>query len=280
MAEKVGRLLVVLVPWQRRKAVRNLRVAFGKEMDAEQMNLVIERMSVNVVKNFFESFYFASDYRQKVDHIMELRGREHLDAALSQGKGVITVSAHLGNFMVMGIQFFKEGYPFHVVIKDPDDWRGGRLSRKLRGRMDQKFIAIRPVREGLRRINRALKGNEIVCLIADEYKRSSNVQIEFFGQAAPTAAGPAVLSLRTGAPIVPVFIIREEDDIHRIFIEPPLNVTKTGNLDRDVRSIAVAFTEAIESYVRRYPDQWLWFNRRWRSPSKRVRGRRQAMGEA
>ena len=95
----------------------------------------------------------------------------------------------------------------------------------------------------------------------------------FFGQKASTAIGPAVLALRTGAPIVPVFIIRENDNTHTIIIEPEIEYEPSGDPDRDIYTITSTFTRIIESYVRRYPSQWPWISNRWREkpPRKRVK---------
>jgi KDO2-lipid IV(A) lauroyltransferase len=117
----------------------------------------------------------------------------------------------------------------------------------------------------------SLRNNEIVCLLADENKKDSETVVEFFGHPAPTAIGPAVLSLRTGALIVPIFIVRHADLTHTIFIEPHLTPVLTGNISEDIFTITTAYTKVIEHYVRKYPDQWFWVNRRWKKGKMKQR---------
>jgi KDO2-lipid IV(A) lauroyltransferase len=127
----------------------------------------------------------------------------------------------------------------------------------------------------VKKILTCLKNNEIVCLITDENKRRGGVNVDFFGKETATASGPAVFSLRTGAPIIPVFMVRQQDNNHKIIIDPPLEFTLTGNHNKDVHHITSRCTEYIESYVKAYPTQWFWLNRRWKGLS---RGDKHAQG--
>ena len=113
-----------------------------------------------------------------------------------------------------------------------------------------------------------LRKNEIICFIADENKRRGGVEVDFFGHNTPTAVGPAVLSLRTGAALVPLFIVRQKDNTHKIIIEPALECNLSGNKSEDIHTLTSAFTKRIEFYIREYPDQWLWTNRRWKGLSR------------
>ena len=119
-----------------------------------------------------------------------------------------------------------------------------------------------------RRMLRRLRGNEIICIIADEYKRHGGVTVPFFGHPVPTAPGPALLALRTGAALLPLFVVRQPDDTHRVIIDPPLEHAPTGDRDADVRALTALFTGRIEHYIRSYPDQWWWLNRRWKGISR------------
>jgi len=131
----------------------------------------------------------------------------------------------------------------------------------------QKSISTQPWRECLKKMLNCLRNNQIICLITDENKRHGGVKVDFFGQNSPTAMGPAVFSLRTGAAIVPMFIIRQNDDTHKLIIEPPLEFNLTGNQAEDIRHITSTFTERIEWYIKTYPTQWFWLHRRWKGAS-------------
>lgn len=264
IARALAKLSLSLLKKQRNTILGNLDVAFGNQMSEEEKIEIAKEMVTNVFKGFFEGFYIASRFQKKVDGIVTIEGREHLDKALARGKGVIALSAHFGNFAMLGSIMVKEHYPFYMVIRPPKSKPVEKLFKKFRDSAGQKTISTQPWRECLRKMLHCLRNNEIICLITDENKRRGGVKVDFFGQNSPTAMGPAVFSLRTGAAIVPTFIIRQKDDTHKIIIEPPLEFNLTGNQTEDIRHITSIFTERIESYIKAYPTQWFWLNRRWK----------------
>lgn len=268
IARALSKLSIKLLKKQRNTILDNLELAFGDKMSKEEKMEIAREMVTNLFKGFFEGFYFSSPFRKKVDGIIIIEGKENLEQALSRGKGAIALSAHLGNFTILGAVMVKENYPFHMVIRDPKSKPLARAFRVFRDSSGQKTIVTHPWRESSKKILRCLRNNEIVCLITDENKRRG-VKVDFFGQNTPTAMGPAVFSLRTGAAIVPTFIVRQKDDTHKIIIEPPLEFDLTGDQTEDIHHITSIFTERIESYIKEYPTQWWWLNRRWKGVSTR-----------
>ena len=268
LARGLAALSLHLLHKQRKTILGNMDVAFGKELSTEEKTDVARGMVTDMFKGFFECFYLSSIFRDKVTGIANIEGRHHLDEAIARGKGVITLSAHFGNFIILGSIMTQEGYPFHMVLKDPPSKPLSRLFRKFRRSAGQQWITTTPWREAQKKILRCLRRNEIICLIADEYKRRGGVEVDFFGHKTPTAVGPAVLSLRTEAALVPLFMVRQKDDTHKIIIEPALEFTLTGNQAENIYHITSAFTQRIEWYIRKYPTQWLWLNRRWKQLSR------------
>jgi KDO2-lipid IV(A) lauroyltransferase len=267
IARTVSNVSLKFLKKPRNTILGNMDVAFGTKMSEEEKMETAKEMVTNVLKGFFEGFYIASRFRKKVDGIISIEGREYLDQALSHGRGVIALSAHFGNFTILGTAMAREHYSFHMVIKEPKNKPVAKLFRKFRDSAGQKWIATQPRRVCLKKMLNCLRNNQIVCLITDENKRRGGVQVDFFGHNSPTATGPAVLSLRTGAVIVPIFIIRQKDDTHKVIIEPALEFNLTGNKEEDIRHITSIFTERIEFYVKSYPTQWFWLNRRWKGIS-------------
>jgi KDO2-lipid IV(A) lauroyltransferase len=107
-----------------------------------------------------------------------------------------------------------------------------------------------------------LKAGKVVAMLPDQ--KSEDVWVPFFGRLSGTVAGPAIIALRTGAPLVPCFCVRQPDDTHRIVVMPEIDTTATGDQQADVERIMTEVNAAIESVVRKYPDQWLWLHDRWR----------------
>jgi KDO2-lipid IV(A) lauroyltransferase len=268
LSRALSSLLVRLLPRQRKAVLGNLDVAFGGAMDRAAKRAVAVAMADNMIKSFFECLYLASPFREKVKGMSAIRGAEHLDRALARGRGIIAVSAHFGNFINLGSFMVRAGYPFHMVLRDPANEPIARLFQLFRREAGQQWISTTPAAQCQREILRRLRGNEIICIIADEYRRHGGVRVDFFGHPVPTATGPALLSLRTGAVLLPLFVVRQPDDTHTVMIDPPLDYAPTGDRDADVSALTALFTGRIEHYIRSYPAQWWWLNRRWKGISR------------
>jgi KDO2-lipid IV(A) lauroyltransferase len=151
-----------------------------------------------------------------------------------------------------------------MLVKDPRYPAVAEAFHVLQEGQGGKFIYVEPWDRALRQILSCLRKNEIVCILADEKKSKTGVLVDFFGHPAPTAPGPAVLALRTGAPLVPIFIARDNDGLQHIYIEPQLALDLNGDRSADIPTVVSAYTNVIEHYIRMYPDQWFWINNRWK----------------
>ncbi len=200
-----------------------------------------------------------------------IEGEEHLKQALSRGKGAIALSAHLGNFTLIGSRLAADGYPFTALVKQSKDEGFTRLMDELRLRAGMKTISARPRREAVQKILRTLKKNEIVLLIADEHK-TSGPEVEFFGQLLPAPRGPVTLAMRTGAALLPMFLIRDQENQLTLKIGPEFDLIQTGALQEDVTANVALFSRHLETMVRHYPDQWNWlgFRENIRRPRAKV----------
>jgi KDO2-lipid IV(A) lauroyltransferase len=267
-ASRLATILGPLLKKRLRTIYGNLEVAFGSHMSDEDKREIVLKMGTDMLKAIFDCAYLASSFRSKADVTATIEGKHHLDEALSRGKGVITFSAHFGSFIILGSFMTRESYPFYMLLNDPDNKPLARLFDKIREATGQQWISTTPFRQCQKKILNCLRKNEIICFIADENKRRGGVEVDFFGHSTPTAVGPAVLSLRTGAALVPLFIVRQRDNTHKIIIEPALECNLSGDLSKDIHALTSAFTKRIEFYIREYPDQWLWTNRRWKGLSR------------
>jgi KDO2-lipid IV(A) lauroyltransferase len=269
LSKKVSSIYIRSTRRYRRRIRKNLKIAFGSSYDNQNIENITRMLANHLGLNLAETLLSGTKNKNTILDRISIHGAENLDKALSHGKGVIAVSAHLGNFTLIGVKMLREGYPFTMLIKEPKHQGIARVLRKIESEQGGRFIYIDPWSKALRQILNSLRMNEIVCLIADEKKRRSEIDVEFFGVPAPTAMGPAILSLRTGAPIMPIFIVRNEDLSHQVFIEPHLKYNPNGNINEDIYIITTAYTKVIEKYVRMYPNQWSWINNRWKKRNKK-----------
>jgi KDO2-lipid IV(A) lauroyltransferase len=179
---------------------------------------------------------------------------------------VIALGAHFGSFTLLGTRLAIEGYPFNLIVNV------GRF-RKLWGRfayyqgiVGQQTIPLKPVSASIKKSLNCLHRNEILYIVADEQQRRGGLPVPFFGQVAYTPPGPAIFSLKTGAPILPMFVLRDDELNRTLVIKSPLQFERTKDEKKDIERLTSQFTKAIEETVRQYPSQWAWLNRRWKLP--------------
>ena len=158
-----------------------------------------------------------------------------------------------------------EGFPVTVVTRQSEDPKFNAITDRLR---QNAGYSVHPRGSSPRGLLRHLRANGIVAILCDQ--KSDDVFVPFFGQTAGTVAGPAVLALKTGAAILPLFYPRGPDGKFGAVFLPEIDTTPTGDSEADIARIMGEITSGIEGVVRRYPDQWLWLHDRWRMPGDRT----------
>lgn len=264
VAQAFADLSFVLVFRFRQRSVQNLRVALGAELGDRAITATARRSLRSFFRAFAEIGVVLHRPLKEIGQEISLKGKEHLEKALAQGKGVIVLSAHLGNFFLLGTRLAAEGYPVRVLVK-PTFSGGGRfadLMDRYRLRLGQRTIRARPRRMAARELIKALRQNQLVILIADEY-RSRGIPVTFFGGTVLARRGAATLGMRTGSAVVPMYLVRESAGNLVVIVEPQLNFVQTGRLNEDVAENTRRITQWVERVVRRYPDQWNWTVIRW-----------------
>jgi len=184
-----------------------------------------------------------------------------IDDLLARGKGLILVTAHFGNWELLARRAILEGFAVTVIARQGDDARFNALTDWLR---ENGGYEVHARGASPRLLLQRLKQNKIVAILPDQ--KSDDVFVPFFGKLAGTVGGPAVLALKTGAPIVPMFCPRLPNGTYQVVICPEINTQPTGDAKADTQRIMADINQSIEDIVRRYPDQWLWLHDRWRLP--------------
>ena len=148
------------------------------------------------------------------------------------------------------------------------DHRAEKIFLEKRNQLGIKTIYSVPRKECVEETLRSLRNNELVFIPVDQNFGTGGVFVDFFGQKAATATGPVVIARRTGATLLPCFIIRQPDDTHKLIFEPPFNLISGKDADDTIAANIQGLTNIIESYIRRYPAEWGWIHRRWKSKMK------------
>jgi len=260
----IGGLILWLLPRRRAIALNNMEIALGESCSEQERGLILKRSISEVIQGSAELLRYIYLPKERLLSRIEFQGREHIDKALQQGRGVICCGGHFGNFALMLTSLAKAGYPVAVVVREPRNRRLQRLFDHIKEQVEVEFIPDKPKDRCLRRAIHCLRKNHVLFLQIDLNVISGGVMVEFFGRLVPTFAGPVVLALRTGAPVIPLFICRQDTFSYRIIAEPPLSLTVTGERERDLVENLTRLSRILEEYIRKEPAAWWWFHRRWR----------------
>lgn len=250
---------------QRRIAQESLQIAFGAEKSSREIQGIVRRCFANLGQGMVEMLYFMA-HPALADQKVSFEGRHHLDEALQQGRGVIAVTAHFGNFPLMMLYAARCGYKASAIIRPARDRELEDYLLRKRTECGLKTIYAVPRRECVVNSLKALSLNEILFIPLDQnFGADGGVFVDFFGQKAATATGPVVFARRSKAAILPMFIIRQGEDTHKIVIEPPLVFEERPDEQEEILVNTARITQMIERYIRRYPYEWGWMHRRWKS---------------
>ena len=267
IAYRAGRLLAAagyrIATRQRNVAFHNLGMALPDLTEAERIRIV-HGVFDNLGRLLVEFSHFPELNASNIQNLVEYEGLEHYLDARARGKGVLFLTAHIGAWELSSFSHSVYGHPMKFLTRPIDNPLVEALIAGYRTRAGNGAIG----RAGAaREVLRALRNNETVGILIDQNTtRGDGVFADFFGIPAATTDGLALFALRTGADVIPGFIRWDRTrQKHVLEFQPPVELIRTGDRDADVRENTTRFNSVIENFVRRYPDQWLWIHKRWKT---------------
>jgi KDO2-lipid IV(A) lauroyltransferase len=190
---------------------------------------------------------------------------------MNKGKGLLVLASHFGNWEIMALAFSLKYRPINLVVRPLDNLFLDTLIESVRARGGNQIIA---KKGSLRKILHLLEQGEPVAMLIDQnVSRYEGVFVPFFKEIACTNKALSTLALRTDAPVIPAYNVRQQDGSYRVVIGPEVVLVRSGNTTRDIEENTARFNRVIESYVRRYPEQWFWVHRRWKTRPHRARSK-------
>ena len=247
----------------RTRSIANIRAVFGEQLSGPAIEEIARRSLRNFMRSCTEMAIALEASDRELRDWIPLIGSEHLDTALAKGSGVLVLSAHIGNFFLVGSRLAIDGYSVSVLINQPRDRQFAELMDEYRLRVGQKTIHARPRREALKTLGDTLRRNELAVIIADEFRRGAGIEVPLFGRTAIARRGPATVAMRTNAAIVPACLIRQADESLKLVIEPELELDRSGKSPDQIKENMIRITRWLEGKVTAHPDQWNWMNIRW-----------------
>jgi len=262
LGRQLGKMVYYLDRGHRKVAIQNLHIAFDREKSEGEIRSIAKRAFENLGMMTVEFFRIPRVGVKTFKERVKIEGLEEALKLLEKKKGVLLLLGHFGNWELMGLMSKVIGNPIMVIAKPLKKNRWvDQFITKVRNAGGLEVIS--NIKAG-RKVIRALSQNRVVGILIDQRaKRSEGIWADFFGKKAPTTPGLAALAMKTGAPVVPVFMVRNGFGTHRLVIQKPLELVHTGDIKKDVEANTQLFNHALESMIRQYPDQWFWVHRRW-----------------
>ena len=262
IGRRLGDLVWVAAPRRRALALANVGQAFPDMPPAERRRVAhrsfqhLGMVAAEVCRALHEPVA-STLARVHVD------GLAHVEQVMATHGRALVVTAHLGNWELLTLAYRLSGVPLSIVVRPLDTPALDGVMRRLRATAGATIIdkrdAVRPVLQALRR------GGLVAILLDQNASRREGVFVPFFGRLASTSRSAATLAVRTGTPILPLFIRREPDGRHRIMVEPAIVPPAGAATEDGIVELTRRCTRVIEDAIRQAPEQWLWMHARWRT---------------
>jgi Kdo2-lipid IVA lauroyltransferase/acyltransferase len=264
-AAGVGFALLVYVFHVKLRCVglRNLQLAFPEKSDAERKQ-ILRGEFISLGRQLAEVCRFPRYTPENVEEIVVYDGLENFERAHDRGKGVLFLTAHFGGWELSAFTHSLRGHPMNIVARGLDNLYLDRLVTQYRTMHGNRIV---DKDDFVRGLLGAMKAGEAVGILMDtNMTPPQGVFVDFFGLPACTASGLARIALRTDAAVVPGFTLWDAElKKYRLRFDPAVDLVRTGDLEADIQANTQKFTSIIENYVRKYPEQWLWVHRRWKT---------------
>jgi len=259
----VARMLLRLSPKLKKTAEFNLRLAFPEWSDAQRA-ATLRGMARSLGWMAAEFALMPRYTRQTIEEVVVLDGHENFLAGQRRGKGVLFLTAHLGAWELSSYAHALYGHALHYMARPLDNARLDALVNRYRGLSGNQPIF---KNESARAMLKILKDAGTVGILADQNTMpEEGLFVDFFGTPACTSAGIARVALHTGAAVVPGYAVWDEElGKYRLRFEPPLELVRTGDAERDILLNTGRFAKVTEEIIRKYPDQWVWVHARWKT---------------
>lgn len=247
----------------RQVGMRNLAMALP-ETTIKERKRILRGVFTSLGRQLAELCQFPRYTPENVDEVVVYDGLSNYERAYARRKGVLFLTAHFGGWELSAFAHSLHGHWLNVVMRPMDNPYLNRMIERYRTMHGNKTVNKDDFVRGLLA---AMKAGETVGILMDtNMTPPQGVFVDFFGIQACTASGLARIALRTDAAVVPGFTIWDKAmGKYRLRFDPALQLIRTGNLEADIVANTQMFTRVIEDYVRKYPEQWLWVHRRWKT---------------
>ncbi len=252
-----------MVPRDRHRFSRNISLVYGDELPAIEKRNLGRQFYINSGKNFADVVRFRKHYAREIKPLVEVEGLEHWDRAYKEGKGVLGITGHLGNFELMAVHLAALGYDIAVIGRELYEPRLNQLL--VDNRRDLGITNLSTTDSPRPFLSWLKQGKAIGVLIDTDSWRVRNMFIPAFGRLSRTPVGQSMIGLKAGSAFVPAACLRYSANKYRIIIKPPVVIDPSLSSEEAIYDVTLKCTKALEEIIRSAPDQWIWIHNRWRT---------------
>ncbi len=257
----LGAMVFVSTGFRKKTTLDNLSQAFP-QAPAVQLRTIALGAYKSYGTVLLEMLWSGGQPAEVLKGVIRIPDRKRFDEVLTRGKGVVFVSGHFGNW-----EFYASPFTLHLgkpltIIVHPQ--RNQKVNARINATRTQYGTAMVPMDRSVRTALKLLHEGGYVLLLGDQSGPKESLPVDFFGRPAATQRGAAAFSLRTGAPLIELFLVRQDDGIYDLMLEE-IDCSGLGKYDEEnVNELTRRHTAVLEKWIRRYPDQWLWMHKRWK----------------
>jgi Kdo2-lipid IVA lauroyltransferase/acyltransferase len=256
-----GRSAFFVLKGRKKVAISNIKKAFTS-LKCEEINNIAKRSFEKLGINFIEMLMVPYVPKSEYNSRFTMENRHYIDDALKQNKGVIVLIFHFTNWEIMGVA--SNSLASDIVVLARPLKKHKYINNFLNRIRNATGLCIIPNADTAKDVMRHLKANKIIGILADQReKRSRGVFVELFGEKVPTTKGIAAIGMKTGAPVIPMYFVREGFLKYRVVWDEPIEMERKGNIEELIYKNTRKINAFLETIILKYPDEWFWVHRRW-----------------
>jgi KDO2-lipid IV(A) lauroyltransferase len=268
----LGALAFYVMRQERIKTVNNLTIAYGEEKNRDEIRAMAREVWINLGKSGAEfAIKMGEGKPEGFFRNLEVIGNEYLQEAIKKGRGILGLISHMGCWEGTALGLPMLGIPAYAIGKRLGNEQLNTLLFESRGKKGVQTLARG---SSYKTILRVLAENNLVGILIDQDTDVRGVFVDFFGRPAYTPIGAAMLAMDSGAPVLPMFYLKKDDDSYVFIIKEEIQLVMTGNRRKDMEENTRRFHEIIEKYIKKYPTQWVWMHNRWKTTPEMVEQKR------
>jgi phosphatidylinositol dimannoside acyltransferase len=264
LANLFGPVIGFCWPGHYRRAKQNMMQILGPAAGPGEISRRVRNVFRNYGKYIIDLLWLPQAEPNELDRSFHIVGLHHIDEAMQRGKGLVLITAHMGNWDLAGAVLAAKGYPVNVIVETLEPLRWNERVQSIRQRVGMKAI---PLENGAREMFGALRANQILGVLIDRPLERDGVPVRFFDARTRVPEGAARLAIRTGAAVVAAGIVREGRHFVA-HVSPLIEVEPSRDRERDAQELTQRAMDWLEGVIREHPDQWFMFRNMWPQPAE------------